>query len=84
MGAAAEAVLAECLELAPFAKVLFSADGYRLAELYLVGAAGFRCSLGRLLDRRVGEGAMSLGDAERAARMIGVENAERVYLRAQT
>ena len=79
VGAAAGAVLAEVLELAPPAKVLFSTDAYRLAELYLAGAAQFRHSLGRLLDDRVGEGAMTAGDAERAARRIGAGNARRVY-----
>jgi predicted TIM-barrel fold metal-dependent hydrolase len=79
VGGGAGAVLAECLELAPFSKILFSTDGYRLAELYLIGAAGFRSGLGQLLDRRVADGVISLADAERAARMIGVENAHRVY-----
>lgn len=79
VGAQAEAVVAESLELAPAAKVLFSTDGYRLPELYLVGAAQFRAALGRLLDRRVGEGAMGADDAGRVARMIGAANARRVY-----
>jgi predicted TIM-barrel fold metal-dependent hydrolase len=39
VGARADAVLAEFCELAPFAKLLFSTDGYALPELYLVGAA---------------------------------------------
>jgi len=81
VGAAAGTILSECLELAPFAKVLFSTDGYRLPELYLVGAAQFRHSLGRLLDRRIGDGAMSGDDGERVARMVGADNARRVYRR---
>jgi predicted TIM-barrel fold metal-dependent hydrolase len=80
VGARAGAVLAECLEVAPFAKVLFSTDAYKLAERYLAGAAQFRHGLGALLDGWVREGAMSAPDAERAARMIGAENARRVYL----
>ena len=80
-GAGAGAVLAACLELAPATKVLFSTDGYRLAELYLAGAAQFRHSLGRLLDGWVAEGAMDGDDAVRAARLIGAENARRVYRR---
>lgn len=79
VGARAGAVLAECLEVAPFAKVLFSTDAYKLAERYLAGAAQFRHSLGGVLDGWVREGAMSAPDAERVARMIGAENARRVY-----
>ena len=63
LGARADAVLAEFFELAPFGKLLFSTDAYRLPELYLVGAAQFRHSLGRLLDGWVAEGAMSAEDA---------------------
>jgi uncharacterized protein len=81
VGAQAANVLAECLELAPFTKVLFSTDGYRLPELYLAGAAQFRHSLGAVLDRWVAEGAMAGDDAERVARLVGAENARRVYRR---
>jgi predicted TIM-barrel fold metal-dependent hydrolase len=79
VGARAEAVLGECLELAPLSKVLFSTDGYRLPELYLVGANQFRHSLGRLLDGWVEDGAMSGGDGLRAARLVADGNARRVY-----
>jgi hypothetical protein len=72
-------VLAECLELAPFGKLLFSTDGYRLPELYLVGAAQFRFSLGRVLEGWLADGALSLGDAERMVRMVAGDNARRVY-----
>ena len=81
IGAGAGAVLAEFLELAPFTKILFSTDAYRLPELYLVGAAQFRHSLGRLLDGRVAEGSMAGDDAARAAESIGAGNARRVYRR---
>jgi len=81
VGARAGAVLGECLELAPFTKLVFSTDGFRLPELYLIGAAQFRHSLGRLLDGWVSDGAMSSDDAKRAARSIGAGNARRVYSR---
>jgi uncharacterized protein len=81
VGARAGAVLAELLELAPFTKVLFSTDAYRLPELYLGGAAQFRHSMGALLDGWVEEGAMAGDDAERVARLVGAENARRVYRR---
>lgn len=79
VGARAGDVLAEFLELAPFTKVLFSTDGYRLPELYLAGAAQFRHSLGAVLDGWVAEGAMARDDAEWVARLVGAETARRVY-----
>jgi predicted TIM-barrel fold metal-dependent hydrolase len=79
LGARARAVLAECLELAPFGKLLFSTDAYLLPELYLVGAAQFRHSLGQLLDEWLADGAVARTDAERIAEQIGAGNARRVY-----
>ena len=79
VGARADAVLAEFFELAPFAKLLFSTDGYRLPERYLAATAQFRFSLGRLLASWVDDGALTETDAARVARMVGRENAARVY-----
>jgi uncharacterized protein len=79
LGLRSDTVLAEFLELAPFGKVLFSTDAYQLPELYLVGAAQFRHSLGRLLEGWVGDGAMTRSDADRIAEQIGGANARRVY-----
>jgi predicted TIM-barrel fold metal-dependent hydrolase len=73
VGARADAVLAEFFELAPFGKLLFSTDGCRLPELYLVGAAQFRDSLAGVLA------VLPATDADRVARMVGRENAARVY-----
>ena len=79
VGARATAVLAEFLELAPFGKVMYSSDAYGLAELYLVGAAQFRHSLGRTLDSFVDDGAMDVEDARATAAAIGAGNADRLY-----
>ncbi|HEY6738812.1 MAG TPA: amidohydrolase family protein, partial [Actinopolymorphaceae bacterium] len=51
VGGRAPDVLAEFLELAPFGKVVFSTDAYRLPELYAVGAAQFRWALEVVLGR---------------------------------
>jgi hypothetical protein len=67
------------LELAPFAKVLFSTDAYGLPELYAVGAALFRKHLQRLLIGWVAKDACTPADAERIARMIAGGNARQVY-----
>ena len=79
LGARADAFLAECLELAPFGKVLFSTDAYLLPELYLLGAAQFRHSLAGLLDGWIAEDAMSTDDAEHLVGLIAGDNARRVY-----
>jgi len=75
----AVAVLAEALEVTPFGKMLYSSDAFGLPELYHLGALGFRRALAELLDARITAGEWSATDARRLARMIGVENAARVY-----
>jgi uncharacterized protein len=79
VGARAGEVLAEFCELTPFAKLLFSTDGYGLPELYLVGAAQFRHSFGRLLEAWVADGAMPAEDGRRVAALVGAGNARRLY-----
>ena len=79
VGAGADAVLGEFCELTPSAKLLFSTDGYGLPELFLVGAAQFRHSFGRLLDARVEAGALPAADAGRIAALVGAGNARRLY-----
>ncbi|WP_020495036.1 amidohydrolase family protein [Sciscionella marina] len=81
LGARAEAVLAESLELAPFGKLLFSSDAFGPAELHHLGALLWRRAMRRVLGGFVTEGAWSRADALRVARMIGAENAQRVYTR---
>jgi predicted TIM-barrel fold metal-dependent hydrolase len=75
----AAALLAETLELAPFAKVLFSSDAFGLAELYLVAATLFRDALATVLDAGTDAGDWSTADAQRFARMIACDTARRVY-----
>ncbi|MGH2887843.1 MAG: amidohydrolase family protein [Solirubrobacteraceae bacterium] len=75
VGGRAAAVLAETLELAPFHKLLYSSDAYGLAELYLLGAVGFRDAVDEVLE----ELAIGLGERDRIAQMIGSGNARRVY-----
>jgi uncharacterized protein len=79
VGARAAAVVAESLELAPFAKVLFSSDAAGPAELHYLGALGWRRATADVLGGWVETGDWSAGDAIRVARMIGAENARRVY-----
>lgn len=78
-GLRSHAVIAEALELAPFAKVLFSSDAYGPPELHFLGALLWRRGIARVLRSWVDEGEATLTDAERIATMIGRGNALRVY-----
>lgn len=77
--ARAGAVLAEALEITPFRKLLYSSDGYGVAEFHLLGAVAFRRGLGALLRERVDDDELSLPDALRIAAWTGRDNAHRVY-----
>lgn len=78
-GASAGRVVAEALELAPFTKQLYSSDAFGLAELYYLGAVQFRAALAGVLGGWVRDDRCSAAEAERIARLIGSENARRVY-----
>ncbi|MFR9793718.1 amidohydrolase family protein [Streptomyces sp. MB22_4] len=78
-GARSDAVVAESLELAPFAKILFSSDAWGPPELHHLGALLWRRGMSRALSRWVVDGDWSVDDAVRIARMIGRDNARRVY-----
>ncbi|HWC79955.1 MAG TPA: amidohydrolase family protein [Pseudonocardiaceae bacterium] len=79
LGRRASAVLAEALELVPFGKFLFATDAFGLAELYHLGAQLFRRALSDFLSEGLAEDAFSLADATRIAKLIGADNARRVY-----
>jgi predicted TIM-barrel fold metal-dependent hydrolase len=74
-GTQAPQVIAESLELAPFAKVLYSSDAWGPAELHYLGAVLWRRSMERILD---GTG-WPAAEALRIATLIGRDNALRVY-----
>jgi uncharacterized protein len=68
----------EVLEVCPYAKVLYGADG-SLPETLWIAARRFKSVLGRVLAALVGEGFCSQREAYAAARAILAENAERLY-----
>ncbi|SNQ49805.1 putative TIM-barrel fold metal-dependent hydrolase [Frankia canadensis] len=78
-GHGSAALLAEALELAPFAKVLFSTDAFALAELFLLGSTLFRRGLAAFLTAGIDDDAWTFADATRVARLICADNARRVY-----
>jgi predicted TIM-barrel fold metal-dependent hydrolase len=79
VGARSVAVVAESLELAPFAKQLYSSDAWGPAELHYLGALNWRRAMTRILGQWIDDGDWSLDDATRVATMIGRTNALRVY-----
>jgi predicted TIM-barrel fold metal-dependent hydrolase len=78
-GASSRALIAQSLEVAPFAKILFSSDAFGLAELYYCGAALWRRGLGEILGDWVARDEISGRDAVRYLRALAHGNAERVY-----
>jgi uncharacterized protein len=78
-GARSVALVAESLEVAPFAKILFSSDAWGPAELHHLGALLWRRAMARVLGGFVAEGEWSLSQAVRVATMVGADNARRVY-----
>lgn len=78
-GASAPRIVAEAMEVAPFAKQLYSSDGFGAAELHYLGARHFRAGLTRVLGGWLADGACTLEEATRIATMIASENARRIY-----
>ncbi|SEO32623.1 amidohydrolase family protein [Actinacidiphila rubida] len=79
VGARAAAVVAESMELAPFAKLLYSSDAWGPAELHFLGAALWRRATAGTVRAWVAAGDWSEPDARRVVRMIGRDNALRAY-----
>lgn len=78
-GARSAAVVAESLEVAPFAKILYSSDAWGPAELHHLGSVLWRRAMARVLGGFVVEGEWSPEQAMKVAAMIGAENARRLY-----
>ncbi|RCG27406.1 hypothetical protein DQ384_27130 [Sphaerisporangium album] len=78
-GARSDSVIAETLELAPFAKILYSSDAWGPPELHYLGALLWRRGMTRAASAWVEEGEWTAADAVRVATMIGRSNAARVY-----
>lgn len=79
VGARSPAVLAEALELTPFHKMLYSSDAFGLPELHYLGAMAFRRDIAAITGGFVTDGSWSAADAARVTRLIGSDNARRVY-----
>jgi predicted TIM-barrel fold metal-dependent hydrolase len=79
LGARGVSSVARSLELAPFAKVLYSSDAAGPAELHYLGARLWREAMKRIVGGWVADGDWSDEDARRVLRLIGRDNARRVY-----
>ncbi|AOY72954.1 amidohydrolase family protein [Arthrobacter sp. TES] len=78
-GVESVALIKESLELAPFSKILFSTDAWGPPELHYLGARLWREGMRKVLGTWVRDGDWSEHDAIRVVRMVGRENALRVY-----
>ncbi|MFI0155254.1 amidohydrolase family protein [Streptomyces lydicus] len=78
-GVRSDAVIAESLELAPFAKILFSSDAWGPPELHHLGALLWRRGMARALAPWTDSGEWDVDEALKVVRMIGHDNARRVY-----
>lgn len=78
-GVRSRAIVAEALEVAPFGKLLFSSDAWGPAELHYLGALLWRRAMASVLGEWVESGEWSAADALRVVRMVGADNAKRVY-----
>lgn len=79
VGPRASEILSETLELAPYAKLLYSSDAFGLAELNYLGALQFRRSLTDQLTSLLKDAYLTLDTAIRLAKLMGRETAKTVY-----
>ena len=77
--AGSSAMIADALAVVPYHKLMFGSGGRGLAEHALLAAVYHRRGLARVLAGRVAEGEWSASDAAHVARLIGGDNARRVY-----
>ena len=79
LGTQSEQLVAEALEVGPFAKQLFSSDAWGPAELHFLGALLWRRAFSAVAGRWIRSGDWSLTSALRVASLIGRDNAKRIY-----
>ena len=79
LGARAAAFLNRTLELAPFRKILYSSDAFGPPELHYLGSRLWRDGIAAVLSGFVDRSQWSVTDAIRVARLIGRDNAARLY-----
>ncbi|GAA1758695.1 amidohydrolase [Agromyces humatus] len=79
VGANADTLVRETLDLAPFSKVLFSTDAWGVPERVLLGARAWRDATARVLAAYVADHGWPVDEAIRVAELIAWRNAEALY-----
>ncbi len=79
LGPSASRALADALEMAPFAKHLYSSDAFGLAELHLLGRIQFERAFTAVTDGWLAAGDATVADVDRLAAAIAHGNARRIY-----
>jgi predicted TIM-barrel fold metal-dependent hydrolase len=79
LGANADSVVRETMDMAPFHRVLFSSDAWGLPELVHLGARLWRDSMVRVLGEYMEVHGWPLEEAVRVAEMMAWRNAETLY-----
>ena len=76
---AAEGLISEALELAPWSQLLYASDGFIGPELFFLGAMRFREALRRVLEDLCRRGFLSGSEAEDLAEDVLKNNAREIY-----
>lgn len=71
--------LQSLLELSPISKLVYSSDAHLIPELYYLGAKWGREILGQVLEQAIGDGDLSVSEAEAAANAILWQNTQTLY-----
>ena len=82
VGANADTLVRESLDLAPFSRVLFSTDAWGVPERVLLGAAVWRDATTRVLASYVADHGWPVDEAIRVAELMAWRNADALYGRA--
>ena len=78
-GASAGTIISEALEIAPYTKLLYSSDGFGLAEYHYLSGALFRRHLDRILDGWTAAGDCTANTADHIRNLVERDNARRIY-----
>lgn len=78
-GAASRQIVSESMELTPFSKLLYSSDAWGPPELHYLGSVLWRRATAAVMAQWVEQGDWPRDEPERILRMIGRDNARRVY-----
>jgi predicted TIM-barrel fold metal-dependent hydrolase len=78
-GAACRQIVSESMELTPFSKLLFSSDAWGPPELHYLGSLLWRRGTAAVMSEWVENGDWPAAEAARILRMVGRDNAVRVY-----